>query len=87
MKASLAVAREQLANYESIEKEIDEAIVGMGIKVTKEEEMQIRTMCIFKRYKQRPLVQKEESSRLCLSLSVCKLSKGTKSSSPKKTSS
>lgn len=30
MRASLAVAREQLANYESIEKEIDEAIVGMG---------------------------------------------------------
>ena len=30
MKASLAVAREQLSNYESIEKEIDEAIVGLG---------------------------------------------------------
>lgn len=30
MKANLAVAKEQLANYEMIEKEIDEAIVGMG---------------------------------------------------------
>ena len=30
MKANLAVAKEQLANYESIEKEIDDAIVGLG---------------------------------------------------------
>lgn len=30
MRANLAVAKEQLANYELIEKEIDEAIVGLG---------------------------------------------------------
>lgn len=30
MKSNLAVANEKLANYEAIEKEIDEAIVGLG---------------------------------------------------------
>ena len=29
MRAQLAVAREQLSNYEAIEKEIDEAVVGL----------------------------------------------------------
>lgn len=30
MKARLAVANEKLSNYEIMEKEIDEAIVGLG---------------------------------------------------------
>lgn len=32
MRANLAVAKEQLANYEAIEKEIDEMIMGLGAK-------------------------------------------------------
>lgn len=30
MKANLAVAKEQLLNYETMEKEIDDAIVSIG---------------------------------------------------------